>query len=156
MAKLGEEQTFRSYSEEDAANYAKLRLQYSDDLYQLVTSYHTSSGEGKLGTVVDVGCGPGVASFQLAEYFETVIGLDPSEGMINTARSRLAASGGEKGTKNIRFELSTAEDINPALIPDASVDVITAATCAHVSSMSRVWLHDLSTFPILGRCCHNP
>lgn len=149
MAKLGEEQTFRSYSEEDAANYAKLRLQYSDDLYQMITSYHTSTEDSKLGTVVDVGCGPGVASFQLAEYFETVIGVDPSEGMINTARSRLAASGGEKDAKNVRFELSTAEDIDPALIPDASVDVITAATCAHVSSMSRVWRYPIyiSYFP---------
>lgn len=138
MAKPGEEQTFRAYSDQDAATYAQARFLYSDELYQAVLAHHTSSG-GKLDTVVDVGCGPGIASFQLARYFKTVIGIDPSEGMINTARSRLAAPGPhtESGA-NIKFEISTAEDIDAALIPDGSVDVITAATCAHVSSSSRI------------------
>lgn len=132
MAKPGEEQTFRAYSDEDAAKYAKARLQYSDELYQAIMSHHTSSG-GKLDTVVDIGCGPGIASFQLAKYFKTVIGLDPSEGMINTARSHLAASEAPTNGANIKFEISTAEHIDPGLIPDGSVDVITAATCAHVN-----------------------
>lgn len=130
MGKQSEESTFRAYSNQDAATYAKARLRYSDELYQTIIAHHTSSG-GKLDTVVDIGCGPGIATFQLAEYFDKVIGIDPSEGMINTARSQLEASE-EKGRDNVRFEISTAEDIDPSLIPDGSVDVITAATCAHV------------------------
>lgn len=126
-----EEKTFRSYSTGDAAQYAQSRMQYSQALYDSILDYHKSGG-AKLDTVVDLGCGPGLATFKLAEYFTNVIGLDPSEGMIATARARLES---EPSTENhsIKFEVSTAEDIDPALIPDASVDLITAATCAHVS-----------------------
>lgn len=127
----GDEKTFRSYSTNDAAQYARHRQQYSEALYQSIISYHTSGG-GKLDTAVDLGCGPGIAAFQLAQYFTSVIGLDPSEGMITTARS-LLASEGEQPKHSTKFHVSTAEDIDPALIPDSSVDVITAATCAHVS-----------------------
>ncbi|KAJ4424451.1 hypothetical protein N0V82_000973 [Gnomoniopsis sp. IMI 355080] len=72
---------------------------------------------------------PGTATFKLTETFKTTIGLDPSEGMINAARSLMP-----KKTPNgplVKFEVSTAEDISPELIPDGSVDLLTAATCAH-------------------------
>lgn len=151
--KPGDEQVFRRFSDEEAANYAQLRNSYSDNLYRLVTSYYTNNTSvpapsttpaGKIkATVVDVGCGPGIATFQLADYFDKVIGLDPGQAMINTARARLAAEKEKGSAENIRFELSTAEDIDPALIPDESVDVITAATCAHVSYfvLSTYWDH---------------
>lgn len=133
MSNHSEEKTFRSYSKKDAAQYAEARWQYSDALYQTVISHHTSTG-GKLDTVVDIGCGPGLATFRLVPYFSTVIGLDPSEGMISEARSALDAFE-QPGTTSIRFETSTAEDISSTLIPDGSVDLITAATCAHVSRL---------------------
>lgn len=135
MAQQGGEKTFRAYSNEDAAKYAQNRLGYSDALYQTLLSHHTSSG-GKLDTVVDLGCGPGIATFRLAEYFKTVIGLDPSEGMVNMARLQLETSGPSKSGADVSFEVSAAEDIDSSLIPDSSVDVITAATCAHVGSIS--------------------
>lgn len=84
----------------------------------------------------------GIATFKLAETFKTTIGLDPSEGMISTARE-LAAENQATGGPVVRFEVSTAEDISPELIPDGSVDLITAATCAHVSFLSAV------PFPLL-------
>lgn len=128
-----QEKTFRAYSAKDAENYAQHRMEYSDNLYQTLFSYHSAKG-GKFDTVIDVGCGPGKATFKLAETFATVIGLDPSESMISTARSLLDTKPDEIKSK-VRFEVSTAEDIDQALVPDGSVDVITAATCAHVSSV---------------------
>ena len=122
------EKTFRSYTSEQGKFYAQNRWNYSKDLYQSIISYHTSTG-GKLNTVVDVGCGPGTATFSLAEFFDNAIGLDPSDGMINTARSLLDS---REPKPQIKFEVSTSEDIDPSLIPDSSVDLITAATCAHV------------------------
>lgn len=77
----------------------------------------------------------GIATFKLAETFGTTIGLDPSEGMISAARS-LATEKAPSGGSGVRFEVSTAEDISADLIPDGSVDLITAATCAHVSLCS--------------------
>lgn len=80
----------------------------------------------------------GIATFKLAETFKTTIGLDPSEGMISTARA-LASEKKASGGPVVRFEVSTAEDISAELIPDGSVDLITAATCAHVSLRKTSW-----------------
>lgn len=122
------EKTFRSFTSEQGKHYAKHRMTYSKALYRDIISHHTSTG-GKRHTVLDLGCGPGTATFALAEHFDEAIGLDPSEGMITTARSILAT---EQPRSNIKFETSTAEDIGSSLIPDSSVDLVTAATCAHV------------------------
>lgn len=125
----GPEKTFRSYTSEQGKAYAKHRMTYSQALYQDIISHHTSTG-GKRDTVLDLGCGPGTATFALARFFDNAIGLDPSTGMVTTARSLLVT---EAPRSNVKFEVSTAEDIDPSLIPDSSVDLITAATCAHVS-----------------------
>lgn len=83
-----QEQTFRSYSDEDAAQYAQARLPYSDELYRAIVAHHVASGGGRLETVVDVGCRPGIATLRLAEYSGTVVGLDASRGVIHAARER--------------------------------------------------------------------
>lgn len=123
------EKTFRSYTKDQGQNYAQHRLKYSQSLYDNIISHHTSTG-GKLENAIDLGCGPGTATFAIARSFDNTIGLDPSQGMISTARSFL---GQEQISGNVRFEVSTAEDIDPALVPAGTVDLITAATCAHVS-----------------------
>lgn len=132
------ETTFRSYTQRQGANYAQNRLGYHPKLYQAVMDYHTSNG-GQLNTILDVGCGPGTAVQALAPHFAHAIGLDPSEGMIMTARSL----GGVSSTAEpIRWEISTAEDLGSQLsppIPDGSVDLITAAVAAHWFDMSRFW-----------------
>ncbi|PSR75850.1 S-adenosyl-L-methionine-dependent methyltransferase [Coniella lustricola] len=134
-----DEKTFRSYSTQDATQYAQFRQRYSEALYQSILAYHCSPAapDTKLDTVVDIGCGPGIATFKLAEYFNSVLGLDPSEAMIDAARTQLAEKNSKKAS--IRFEVSTAEDIDATLVPDGSVDVITAATCAHWFDMTRFW-----------------
>lgn len=123
------EKTFRSYTKDQGQNYAQHRMKYSQALYDSIISHHTSTG-GRLENAIDLGCGPGTATFTIARSFDNTIGLDPSEGMISTARSFLSQ---EQNGSNVRFEISTAEDIDPALVPTGSVDLITAATCAHVS-----------------------
>lgn len=140
MASLADaEKTFRSYTKDQGQNYAQHRMKYSQALYDSIISHHTSTG-GKLENAIDLGCGPGTATFAIARSFDNTIGLDPSEGMISTARSFL---GQEHNGSNVRFEVSTAEDIDPVLVPIGSVDLITAATCAHVSFPSST---------ILDRC----
>jgi SAM-dependent methyltransferase len=135
---VSSEKTFSSFTKEQGANYAKNRRGYHPSLYKTVLDHHTSTG-GQLNTLLDVGCGPGAAAFALAPHFAHAIGLDPSEGMITTARSLAGAS----STPNpIRFEISTAEDLGWHLSPpveDSSVDLITASTAAHWFDMARFW-----------------
>lgn len=122
--------TFRNFTPEEAARYAAYRPPYPPAFIDLALKAHTSTG-GKLDTVLDVGCGPGQATRQLAPYFQHVIGADAGQSMIETARAAqppIVSASGEPA----RFEVCTAEDIDTlsSLGPE-SVDVITAATAAH-------------------------
>ncbi|KAL2785516.1 S-adenosyl-L-methionine-dependent methyltransferase [Aspergillus keveii] len=135
------EKTFRSYTAEQGKTYVQNRLDYHPNLYNTVLTHHTSTG-GKLDLVLDVGCGPGLAIANLAPHFTTAIGLDPSEGMIATARSRVADLPTSASSAPIRFEASTAEELGRDLDPpveDASVDLIVVATAAHWFDMPGFW-----------------
>ena len=132
------EKTFRSFTKDKAANYAQNRQDYHAHLYGLIIDHHTSTG-GQLDTLLDIGCGPGTAARKLAPHFAHAIGLDPSEGMINSARSLAGVS---STSEPIRFEVSTAEDLGSNLSPPveaSSVDLIVAATAAHWFDMARFW-----------------
>ncbi|KAK5069684.1 hypothetical protein LTR70_010721 [Exophiala xenobiotica] len=132
------EKTFRSYNQEQGKAYAQIRLDYHPSVYQAIIDHHLST-DGQLGTLLDVGCGPGTAAYCLASRFAHTIGIDPSEGMIATARSL----GDAKSTSEpVRFEVSTAEELGRKLSPpikDHSIDLITAANAAHWFDMSRFW-----------------
>lgn len=130
------EPTFRSYNQMQGATYSQNRPTYHPNLYRIVIDHHVSTG-GQLGTILDVGCGPGNAVRDLAPHFKHAIGLDPSEGMIRAARS---LGGVSSASEDIRFELSTAEELGTSpTIPDSSVDLIIAATAAHWFDMSLFW-----------------
>ncbi|KAF3058391.1 hypothetical protein GL218_09496 [Daldinia childiae] len=128
------ETTFRSFTPAEASNYAQFRRDYHPTLYNTILSRHTSTG-GKLDTLLDVGCGPGIAVRALSTRFQHAIGFDPSEGMITGAKEL----GGTSGSgEPIRFEVSAAEDLSG--IPDGSIDLLTAATAAHWFNMPAFWV----------------
>ncbi|OTB15098.1 hypothetical protein K445DRAFT_318476 [Daldinia sp. EC12] len=132
-AEVAPEVTFRSFTPAEASNYAQFRRDYHPTLYNTVLNRHTSTG-GKLDTLLDVGCGPGIAIRALATRFQHAIGFDASEGMIAGAKEL----GGTSGSgEPIRFEVSTAEDLSG--IPDGSIDLITVATAAHWFNMPAFW-----------------
>ncbi|KAK3301742.1 S-adenosyl-L-methionine-dependent methyltransferase [Chaetomium strumarium] len=143
------ETTFRSFSRAQGASYAQHRLDYHPRLYQLVLDHHNATG-GRLDTLLDVGCGPGTAVRTLAPHFAHALGIDPSEGMIATARSLggycCSGSGSTPEKKEpIRFEVSTVEELEMGIsrdgtgIQEGSVDLLVAATAAHWFDMSVFW-----------------
>jgi ubiquinone/menaquinone biosynthesis C-methylase UbiE len=116
--------TFRSYSAEEAKLYAASRLSYSQNTYNKVLDHHTSTG-GKFDLLLDVGCGPGNATRDLALSFDRTSGADPGEHMIKAANE---LGGKTKPGKDIEFVVSSAEEISQ--IKDlelGSVDLLTAA-----------------------------
>lgn len=123
--------TFRNYSEQQASDYAKGRLGYSDTLVDFILNYHHSSG-GQNGTLLDVGCGPGTATRMLAPHFDVAYGVDPGESMIKLATDL----GGQTRLRGpIIYTLSTAEDIDRIDgLPQSSFDLITAATAVRYST----------------------
>ena len=137
------ENTFRSYNKEQGKAYAQVRRDYHPNVYNAIIKQHTSTG-GQLSTLVDVGCGPGMTTFGLAPHFVHAIGLDPSEGMITIARSQISTRPHppDSSNKDIRFEISTAEELGAKLSPpiaDSSVDLITASNAAHWFDLSGFW-----------------
>ncbi|KAF2656274.1 S-adenosyl-L-methionine-dependent methyltransferase [Lophiostoma macrostomum CBS 122681] len=130
------EKTFRAYNEDQAEMYAQSRLNYSPEVYKTILDHHKATG-GQMNTLIDIGCGPGLATRPLAPHFTKAFGLDPSEGMIAKARSLSTES-----DTNIHFEVSTAEELGSNLSPrieDASVDLITAANAAHWFNLPPFW-----------------
>ena len=127
--------TFRNYAPSQAKLYAQYRGAYPPQLLSTIVDYHKSTSPdpaNSLGTVVDVGCGPGTATHYIGPYFERAIGLDPSESMIETARSLTGADA------KTQFAVSSAETIDQALLKmgvwdgkNPCIDLITAATAAH-------------------------
>ncbi|KAH8649958.1 S-adenosyl-L-methionine-dependent methyltransferase [Xylariales sp. PMI_506] len=128
---------YSAYNKDQATTYTAARKGYHPNFYKRIADYHVSTG-GHMGTLVDVGCGPGTSVNDFGLQFETAIGFDPSEGMIEVARQ----AGGVSGSgRPIRFERSTAEELGAGqgIVADGTVDMITAATAAHWFDMARFW-----------------
>ncbi|KKY21602.1 putative methyltransferase domain-containing protein [Phaeomoniella chlamydospora] len=84
---------------------------------------------------VDVGCGPGKATQDLAPLFDTAIGTDHSQAMIEVARSA------DYKAKNgpIHFAVAAGEDFDLPGLEPGSVDLITSAMAAHWFDMAKFW-----------------
>ena len=87
-----------------AEHYARGRPPYSRSLPAVLADELRLDG---LGRLLDVGCGPGVLTLQLAGWFEEAIGLDPDAGMLVEAARRAAGA----GIDGIRWVRALAEDI---------------------------------------------
>ncbi|KAI1135740.1 S-adenosyl-L-methionine-dependent methyltransferase [Hypoxylon sp. FL0543] len=133
---MAPEQTFRAYTQAQGEAYAADRPRYPPKLFEFIIDHHSSTG-GQLDTVVDVGCGTGQATRDLAPYFANAIGLDPSKGMISAARHSFTSA-----ISPVRFEVSAAEVLGADLTPpiaQGSIDLLTAATAAHWFDMTKFW-----------------
>jgi len=128
-----EETTFRSYSPSSSKLYAQLRRKYHPSVYTAILTHHTSTS-GQLSHVLDLGCGPGLATQDLAPHFAHATGLDASPNMISFAQTLgLKTASAEP----VDFRVSTAEAMDG--IADESVDLITAANAAHWFDMPAFW-----------------
>lgn len=75
----------------------------------------------KSGTLLDVGCGYGVATSLLAMYFDQTIAVDPSPGQIQKAKEIGHPS-------DIVFKVAPAENLPTA---DGTIDVVTVIMAIH-------------------------
>ena len=87
-----------------APHYTIGRLPYPEGLEHAIADALGLDGGG---TLLDVGCGPGVLALRLADRFAHVIGLDPDAGMLAEAH-RLAAA---QGITNVSWIRARAEEL---------------------------------------------
>ncbi|MCB1222109.1 MAG: class I SAM-dependent methyltransferase [Planctomycetales bacterium] len=103
-----------------AQDYADHRPGYPAKLYDMLERYRIG-GSGQ--RILDLGCGTGLFSRELARRGADVTGLDVSHELIEQA-NRLDTEAGV----SLDYVVATAEE---TFFPDASFDVITAAACWH-------------------------
>lgn len=114
------------------SDYSDFRPRYPPEWYTKLNDFHEASYD----LVVDVGCGPGTATTALKNSlpFHRVIGIDPSEPMIQTAKLNQEKDAPASSNKNkIEYYKYTAEELG-VLKREAGLpmlDMITAAECAH-------------------------
>lgn len=140
-----EEATFRNYDASAAKRYAQYRSGWPASFIESVISQHTSSG-GETDLLLDIGCGPGNSTRDLAPHFQTVLGVDPSPSMVEVARGiPVFTARGEP----VRYEVGKAEELSSLpvlaeLSPKSHgrecVDLITASTAAHWFNMPPFWV----------------
>ncbi|KAH7017263.1 S-adenosyl-L-methionine-dependent methyltransferase [Ilyonectria destructans] len=111
-----------------AAGYAAARPTYPASLFKTILGYCNSNTSN--GTLLDLGCGHGVATRELAPHFGRAIAIDPSAGMIAQAAQTT------KDPK-ISFRQGNSEDLS--FIPDKSLDLAVAAQSAHWFDYAKVW-----------------
>jgi len=121
----------------DASSYDSYRPSYPPQLYNTIVAYHSSAG-GQFGTCVDLGCGTGKSTRDLAARFDMVIGVDPSGTMMDEARKE---GGKTKGGKEIEWVVAPSEQLG--FLEDGSVDLVTAATSCAYFKYPETW-HEIA------------
>lgn len=106
-----------------AEAYHKYRRDYPEKTYSLIYNFEPK----KSADVLDVGCGTGIVTNHLSEYYDTVIGVDMADKIIDTAKLY------KKG--NTAYLVAPAESLP---FKDSSVDLITVASSYHWFDYDRV------------------
>ena len=102
-----------NWFEHDGQTYARFRPEYPARLPMLLAALAPATD-----LAVDVGCGNGQLTTQLASHFEATLGVDPSADQIANARHR----------ERVGYLHGSAERLP---VPDRSASLITAAQAAH-------------------------
>lgn len=82
---------------EQSLNYALFRPSYpefffSEEISNQVSKIRLQLKEGEKIIALDLGCGPGQATFQIAKYFDKVVGIDINATQLAQAQSRAETS----------------------------------------------------------------
>lgn len=111
----------KNWFDQGGAAYARFRPEYPPELAKFFATVAPAAG-----LAVDVGCGTGQLTTQLAKHFDRVIGLDPSADQIANA------------TTDGKVEYRCAPAENLAVEP-GSAHLITAAQAAHWFDLTRFY-----------------
>lgn len=114
-----------------AAAYAIFRPTYPAALYKKVYEFGQVE-EGRRSLALDLGAGTGQVAAALAQTFERVVAVDPSEAQISQAVA----------LHNVEYVVGPGEQL--PWVADASVDLATIGQAFHWCACSRRDLHMLA------------
>ncbi|MEE4494341.1 class I SAM-dependent methyltransferase [Streptomyces sp. BE230] len=111
-----------------AAHYARGRLPYAPGYAGVLADALGLTGSGRL---LDVGCGPGTVTLDVARYVTEAVGLDPDEDMLAQAERRARP----REVHNVRWVHARAEDLPAGL---GTFHVVVFAQSFHWTDRDRV------------------
>ncbi|MGB3068846.1 MAG: class I SAM-dependent methyltransferase [Ottowia sp.] len=114
--------THRNWFDQGGKAYSRFRPEYPPELARFLASVSPSTA-----LAVDVGCGNGQLTTQLAAHFDKVLGTDPSADQIAHAAAH----------PHVEYANASAEELFP--VADHSADLITAAQAAHWFDLPRFY-----------------
>ncbi|HKE66765.1 MAG TPA: class I SAM-dependent methyltransferase [Micromonosporaceae bacterium] len=91
-----------------AAHYLRGRLPYAPGYVETLRTVLDLDGRGRL---LDVGCGPGTVTVELAPLFAEAVGVDPDDGM----RFEAERHAQRRGVTNVRWVAARAEELPAGL-----------------------------------------
>lgn len=105
-----------------SALYHSARPTYPASLFKIIYDYHKAHSSSN-SLAVDIACGTGGATAPLKQYFDKVIGIDNSPGMIQSAN---------KAFPDLDFHVSKGETfMDAAKLAPGSIDLATVAQGIH-------------------------
>lgn len=117
-----------SYLDENfgASYYDRFRPSYPNTLVHKILSYHNKKTENELNTLVEVGCGTGIATKLFMNHFKKCIATDASPSMLECAKNTLPKD------SNVTYKLAKGEClVENGKIGLNSVDMVIGAQSIH-------------------------
>lgn len=111
-------------------NYNSFRPRYPPSFYEILSNY---SGN-KIGNSLDIGCGTGIATYDLLNISDNVEGVDLSPSMIKTCNDLIkerCESLGISDSKRISFNVGDLDNLDT--LTEGKYDLIVGAQCLHWS-----------------------
>ena len=109
-----------------ASYYHQFRPSYPDTLVDRILSFHNEVSTNELDTLVEVGCGTGIATKLFMDHFKKCIATDPSSRMLECAKNTFPKD------SNVTFKIAKGEDLmEDGEITLNSVDMVIGAQSIH-------------------------
>ncbi|KAJ3113372.1 hypothetical protein HDU96_003475 [Phlyctochytrium bullatum] len=115
----------------DSASYKDFRPTYGPDLYDTVLRFHGVTTPRNVA--IDVACGTGQATLDLARHFRKVIGVEPSDAMRKEAAVPDPA---DETFGVVEYLKGDDEHFN---VPDGCADLVVSAQAAHWFDMPKFY-----------------
>lgn len=108
------------------SKYLNFRPAYPQSFFDHIEKY-----TGHVGLAVDVGCGPGTATAEIAKFADKVVGLEPGSSMVETAQK-------QNPGPNIEYVQGTDDELTRVFEED-TVDLVTVAQAIHWFKFPKFW-----------------
>lgn len=115
-----------SYLDKDfkSSYYDKFRPTYPETLVDKIIAYHKSVKGNECNTLLDIGCGTGIATKLFTPHYKECVATDPSTSMLQTAENVIHST-------NVIYKEAKGEELIKSGVPINHFDTVIGAESIH-------------------------